>query len=684
MTPPTESHRPDLDDASSTSLLGPVDLHLFNEGRHDRAYEKLGSHLRRVEGIEGVSFAVWAPNAAEVSVIGDFNDWRPGVAKLTHRGSSGIWEGFLPGVQKGARYKYHIRSRYDGYEVAKADPYAIHHAPAPATESVVWDRDYVWGDAGWFEGRAGRDPREEPLSIYELHLGSWRKRPGEALTYRSIADDLIAHVLALGFTHVEFLPLMEHPFHGSWGYQVTGYFAACSRYGTPQDLMYLIDRLHQAGIGVLLDWVPSHFPTDEHGLIYFDGTHLYEHADPRQGMHPDWNTSIFNYGRGEVVSFLLSSARFWLDAFHADGLRVDAVASMLYLDYSREAGEWIPNQSGGRENLEAVAFLRQLNAALAESFPHAITVAEESTTWPMVSRPESQGGLGFTMKWDLGWMNDTLRYMQKDPIHRSFHQGLLTFRSIYAYNENFVLPLSHDEVVHGKGSLLGKMSGDEWRRFANLRTLYGYMYATPGKKLLFMGCEVASYAEWNHDAQVDWHLDEQPEHAGIAKLVHDLNRIYREHPALYELDFEPAGFEWLDVDNVQQSVAVVLRKGRDPQDRVLVAVNFTPVPRANYRIGVPAEGVWNEVLNTDWKDYGGSGHGNLGSVEPSPVPWRNQPYSIVVTLPPLSAVFFALERRPSASPPRVERSSSKLRTPQDATGGPASASASKRSGKARK
>ena len=629
----------------SRSPLTEDDLDLFNEGTHCRLYERLGSHVLTLDDVEGTYFAVWAPNAARVSVVGDFNGWDPSTHPLWPRGESGIWEGFAPGVGRGALYKYHIESRHGGYQVDKADPHAFHAEVPPRTASVVWDLEYDWGDQEWMGTRRSRNALDAPISIYEVHLGSWMRVPeeGRPLTYRELAPRLADYVARLGFTHVEFLPLMEHPFYGSWGYQTTGYFAPTSRYGSPQDFMYLVDYLHQHGIGVILDWVPSHFPTDEHGLGYFDGTHLYEHADPRQGFHPDWNSFIFNYGRNEVRSFLMSSALFWLDRYHVDGLRVDAVASMLYLDYSRKDGEWIPNEYGGNENLEAIAFLRRFNQDVYRACPDVQTIAEESTAWPMVSRPTYVGGLGFGMKWDMGWMHDTLEYMSQDPIHRKYHHDKLTFRMVYAFSENFVLPLSHDEVVHGKGSLLGKMPGDDWQKFANLRLLYGYMYAQPAKKLLFMGGEFGQWREWNHDQSLDWHLSQLPPHAGLQRWVRDLNGLYRGEPALHELDFDPAGFEWIDCNDTMSSTISLLRKARSTDDRILIVCNYTPVPRHNYRVGAPNGGHWREVLNSDALEYGGSGQGNLGGVEAAPIPFHGRPYSLNLTLPPLAAVFFKSE-----------------------------------------
>jgi 1,4-alpha-glucan branching enzyme len=622
------------------TVLTKDDLYLFNEGTHNRLYDKLGAHARQAGGVDGTNFAVWAPNAERVSVIGDFNDWQPAAVQLNAIGSSGIWEGFVPGVGRGARYKYRVESRHGGFVVDKADPFGFLHEVPPATASIVWDLDYEWNDGAWMAGRARHNAIDAPVAVYELHLGSWRRTNGEPLGYRELALPLAEYVRDMGFTHVELLPVMEHPFYGSWGYQTTGYFAPTSRFGTPQDFMHLVDTLHQHEIGVLLDWVPSHFPGDAHGLHYFDGTHLFEHEDPRQGFHPDWKSYIFNYDRNEVRAFLLSSGLFWLDHYHADGLRVDAVASMLYLDYSREHGEWIPNEYGGRENLGAISFLRRLNADIYAAFPDTQTVAEESTAWPMVSRPTYIGGLGFGMKWDMGWMHDTLDYMARDPVHRSYHHGKLTFRGIYAFTENFVLPLSHDEVVHGKGSLIGKMPGDEWQRFANLRLLYGYMYTQPGKKLLFMGAELAQWREWNHDAQLDWHLLDQPHHAGLQKWLRDVNHFYREERAASELDFDPAGFEWLDADDAWNSVLSYVRKSRpDPTTgeagELLVICNFTPLVRRNYRVGVPGVGAWREVLNSDAEVYGGSGVGNLGGALSVPIPFHGRPHSLNLTLPPL-------------------------------------------------
>ena len=641
-TPSPDKAAGDPPVSCDATTLTSDDVFLFNEGSHYRLYEKLGAHLLTMDGVEGVYFAVWAPNARQVSVTGDFNSWNKTSHELCPRGQSGIWEGFIPGVTEGAIYKYYVVSQQGDYHVEKADPFAFYSEMSPRTASIVWALDYAWQDQSWMEKRRTHNALDAPISVYEIHLGSWRRVPEEEnryLSYRELAPKLAEYVEQLGFTHVEFLPVMEHPFYGSWGYQTTGYFAPTSRYGTPQDFMYLVDYLHQHGIGVILDWVPSHFPNDEHGLGYFDGTHLYEHGDPRQGIHPEWNSFIFNYGRHEVRSFLLSSALFWLDKYHIDGLRIDAVASMLYLDYGRKEGEWIPNQYGGRENLDAISFLRRLNQAIYQEKPDVQTIAEESTAWPMVSRPTYIGGLGFGLKWDMGWMHDTLDYITKDPIHRKYHHDDLTFRLIYAFFENFILPLSHDEVTHGKGSLLGKMPGDDWQKFANLRALLGYMYAQPGKKLLFMGGEIGQWREWIHDESVEWHLLQYFPHSSLQRWVGDLNRLYRQQPALYQSEFEQAGFEWIDCNDVEGSTISLLRKGRTLGDAIAVVCNFTPVPRPNYRIGVPQGGFWKELVNSDATEYGGSGQGNLGGVEAAPIPLHGRPYSLTITLPPLAALF---------------------------------------------
>ena len=636
-----------------TSRLTDSDLFLFNEGTHYQLYDKLGAHLGDVNGRQGTFFAVWAPNAESVSVIGDFNGWDDTAHPMSPRGASGIWEVFIPGVEQGAHYKYRIVSRVGGYRVEKADPYGFFHEVPPKSASIVWSLDYEWGDSEWMANRGERQALHAPMSVYEMHLGSWRRHPDDpyrALTYRQLAEQLPPYLVEMGYTHVEFLPVMEHPFYGSWGYQTTGFFAPTSRYGTPQDFMHLVDSLHQAGIGVILDWVPSHFATDEHGLAFFDGTHLFEHSDPRQGFHPDWGSLIFNYARNEVPEFLISSARFWLDRYHIDGLRVDAVASMLYLDYSRKQGEWVPNEYGGNENLAAISFLRRFNEEVYRSFPDAQTIAEESTAWPMVSRPTYLGGLGFGLKWDMGWMHDTLSYMSKDPIHRRFHHHQITFRMVYAFNENFVLPLSHDEVVHGKGSLIGKMPGDDWQKFANLRSLFAYMTAQPGKKLLFMGGEIGQWSEWRHDHSLDWQLLDQDAHKGLQRLVADLNRLYASEPALHRLDCDPGGFQWVDANDADASVLTFLRMAPDAPT-VLVACNFTPLLRHNYRVGVPEAGFWREVLNSDAEIYGGSGHGNLGGVSTGPVavPRHGRPHSVDLLLPPLGVVFLRHEPFPPGS-----------------------------------
>jgi 1,4-alpha-glucan branching enzyme len=616
------------------------DVFLFREGTHYRLHEKLGAHFITPDTVH---FAVWAPNAEAVSVIGDFNGWDAARDRLQmRRDESGIWEGFVHGAAQGARYKYRIRSRVNHYVSDRGDPFAYYWEMPPSTASRVWSLDYEWRDAAWMKTRHECGARDRAFSIYEVHLGSWRRVPEDGnrpLTYREMAQPLAEYVSRLGFTHVELMPVMEHPFYGSWGYQVTGYFAPTARYGTPQDLMYLVDHLHQHGIGVIFDWVPSHFPSDEHGLVYYDGTHLYEHSDPRQGYHPEWNSCIFNYGRHEVRAFLMSSALFWLDRYHADGLRVDGVASMLYLDYARKEGEWVPNEHGGRENLAAMHFLRLLNEAVYRDHPDTQTIAEESTAWPMVSRPTSMGGLGFGYKWNMGWMHDTLKYMANDPVHRKYHHDALTFSMVYAFHENFVLPLSHDEVVHGKGALAGKMPGDEWQRFANLRLLYGYMWSHPGKKLLFMGGEFGQYREWSHESSLEWHVLEYPHHRGVQTLISDLNRIYRTEPALHQHDCEPQGFQWVDHQDWENSVISFLRIGRNPSETVLVVCNFTPVVRRDYAVGVPHGGYWRELLNTDGEAYGGSGVGNMGGAEASREPRHGREWSLALALPPLAAIW---------------------------------------------
>jgi len=640
---PPDSSRSTQDVSHALSLFSEQDTYLFKEGNHFRLYDKLGAHLTKVNDVAGAYFAVWAPNAKAVSVIGDFNNWDIKAHKLGCRwDGSGIWEGFIAGVGKGQRYKYNIDSKYQGYRADKGDPFSFYWEISPKTASRIWELDYEWNDTEWLENRGKKNNLCGPMSIYEVHLGAWRRVPEENnrfLTYREMAHQLADYMKEMGFTHAEFLPVMEHPFYASWGYQPIGYFAPTSRYGTPQDFMYLIDYLHQQGIGVILDWVPSHFPSDEHGLIYFDGTHLYEHADPKKGFHPDWKSYIFNYGRHEVRNFLISSALFWLDKYHIDGLRVDAVASMLYLDYSRQQGEWIPNDYGGRENIEAVNFLKRFNEVVYREYPDVQTFAEESTAWPMVSRPLYLGGLGFGMKWNMGWMHDTLKYVSSDPVHRKFHHNELTFSIWYAFFENFILPLSHDEVVHGKGSLLGKMPGDDWQKFANLRLLFGYMYAHPGKKLIFMGGEFGQWKEWNHDSSLDWHLLQFSPHQGLGKWVADLNKAYQNEPALFEKDFQPHGFEWIDFHDAEKSVISFMRRGNSPQDTIVVVCNFTPIPRNNYRLGVPMGGLWREVLNSDARIYGGAGFGNAGIVEAAPVSFYGRyNYSLSLQLPPLGII----------------------------------------------
>ena len=634
-----------LDDPYSfLPTLGELDLHLMGEGRHEEIYERLGAHVRTHQDVLGTAFAVWAPAARAVRVVGDFNSWDGRLHPMRSMGSGGIWELFLPGVGPGQRYKYEILTG-DGDLLLKADPYAQETEVPPKTASVVYQPGHHWSDAdtAFLAQRREHQPVAEPVSIYEVHLGSWRLNSLEdnrELTYSELADELSAYATDMGFTHVELLPVMAHPFSGSWGYQVTGYFAPTPRYGSPDDLRAFIDKLHARGIGVLLDWVPAHFPRDDFGLARFDGTALYEHADPRRGSHPDWGTLVFNFGRYEVRNFLISNALFWLREYHVDGIRVDAVASMLYLDYSRREGEWVPNQFGGREDLDAVSFLKELNEVLYSHEPGIISAAEESTAWPGVSRPTYLGGLGFGFKWNMGWMHDTLAYFQQDPIYRRYHHHELTFSLMYAFSENFVLPLSHDEVVHGKGSLYSKMAGgDPWQKLANLRTLYAYMWAHPGKKLLFMGCEFAQQAEWSHERSLDWHLLEQPGHAGIQSLVRDLNRLYRSEPALYELDSDPAGFSWLEPNDADNNVVAFARHSQEGDRVVVFAANLSPVPRTGYRLGLPRSGRWREAINTDSSFYGGSDVGNLGGVQPEPIPWHNQAFSAEVTLPPLAAIW---------------------------------------------
>lgn len=625
------------------STLSDFDLYLFAEGTHTRAYEKLGAHLSERNGHLGVQFAVWAPNAERVSVIGDFNNWNIS-ADIMRPNSAGVWEGFVPDIGSGAVYKYHVISRDRPYAVDKADPYGFAAEIRPRTASRVWDlQDYSWLDRSWMANRAKNNSLNSAISIYEVHLGSWRRVPEEAnrwLTYREMAPLLADYIHDAGFTHVEFLPIMEHPFDGSWGYQIIGYFAPTSRFGTPSDFMYLIDYLHQHGIGVILDWVPAHFPKDEAGLGYFDGSHLYEHADPKQAEQPDWNTFVFNYGRNEVQNFLISNALFWFDKYHIDGLRVDAVASMLYLDYGKREGQWVPNQYGGKENIDAIHFLRAVNERVYETFPDVMMIAEESTSWPQVSRPTYLGGLGFGLKWNMGWMHDMLDYMSQDPIFRSYHHNLITFSLVYAFSENFVLPFSHDEVVYGKGSMLRKMPGDDWQKFANLRLLYGFMFGHPGKKLLFMGDEFGQWSEWNHDASLEWPLLKNPLHAGLQRWVRDLNTLYRGQSSLYEFDSNPAGFEWVDCKDSQRSVISFLRRGRSAGDQILFVCNFTPVVIENYRVGVPLEGSWKEILNGDAPLYGGSGQGNFGGLSTIPLPIHGRPFTLNMRLPPLGVVAF--------------------------------------------
>ena len=625
------------------TTLGDYDRHLLAEGTHYEAHERLGAHLRVLDGVAGSVFAVWAPNARRVSVVGDFNGWDGRRHPMRLHPANGIWEVFAPGVGEGERYKYEIITRSGEPIALKADPYAFaFELDTPRTASVVTALEHQWNDGAWMAERGRRQGHATPIAIYEVHLGSWARVPEQGdrfLTYQELAERLAGYVKDMGFTHVELLPVTEHPFYGSWGYQTIGYFAPTRRFGAPRDFMTFVDTLHRHGIGVILDWVPAHFPRDPHGLGYFDGTHLYEHADPRQGEQPDWGTLVFNYGRSEVANFLLSNALFWLDRYHVDGLRVDAVASMLYLDYSRKAGEWVPNRFGGNENLDAVAFLKHFNEVVYARHPDVMTFAEESTSWPMVSRPTHLGGLGFGFKWNMGWMHDLLGYMSREPVHRKHHQSQLSFGLVYAFHENFALPLSHDEVVHSKGSLYQKMPGDAWQKAANLRAFYGFMYGHPGKKLLFMGSEFGQTREWSHDRSLDWHLlDAGPFHLGLQRLVRDLNGVYRREGALHEVDFEPAGFEWVDCNDWQSSVVAFLRRAREPGDVVLVVSNFTPVVRSDYRVGVPRPGRWRELVNTDADAYGGSGQGNAGGVWAEPKAWHGRPHSLLLTLPPLSTV----------------------------------------------
>ena len=622
------------------------DAYLLKQGNHFRLYEKLGAHITERDGVKGVKFAVWAPNAEKVSVIGDFNGWNRDAAPLAARwDGTGIWEGFVPHVGQSQVYKYAIRSR-QGWELEKADPMGFHSEIPPKSASVIWDIGYVWNDKEWMTKRKERNALNKPMSVYEVHLGSWMRVPeegGRSLNYVELADKLTAYVKKMGYTHVELMPVMAHPFQGSWGYQTVGYFAPAAFFGTPQELMYLIDKLHQSDIGVILDWVPSHFPNDGHGLWQFDGTSLYEHEDMRKGFHPDWKSSIFNYGRVEVKSFLISSAMFWFDKYHADGLRVDGVASMLYLDYSRKEGEWIPNHLGGRENIEAIHFIQRLNEAVYGAHPDIQMIAEESTAWTKVSKPVWDGGLGFGMKWNMGWMHDTLVYFSKDPVYRKHHHNQLTFGLLYAFTEQFMLSLSHDEVVHGKGSLLRKMPGDDWQKFANLRLLFGYMFGQPGKKLHFMGAEIGQWDEWDHEKSVDWHLLSWDAHKGMQKWMQDLNAMYKSEPALYEDDFSYHGFEWIDCGDWQGSVLFFLRKAADRSQDIVVVCNFTPVLREGYRVGVPHAGMWREVLNSDATIYGGSGAGNYGRVHTDHYGAHGREYSLNLKLPPLSVTFFKRE-----------------------------------------
>jgi 1,4-alpha-glucan branching enzyme len=623
------------------------DLWSITHTGSDAPYRVLGAHERERDGQRGFLFAVWAPNARRVSVVGDFNNWDGRANVMSHRGDSGVWELFIPNLKKGEHYKFELEGPGGNLMPLKADPLAFASQIRPETASVLYgEPDFQWNDAGWIEKRSRGDPRKKPISIYEVHLGSWARVPEEnnrSLTYRELADRLIPYVKDMGFTHIELLPIMEHPFDGSWGYQPVSLFAPTSRFGTPEDFKHFVEAAHAAGIGILLDWVPGHFPVDAHGCGYFDGTHLYEHADPRQGFHQEWGTYIYNFGRAEVSAFLVANARFWLEKYHLDGLRVDAVASMLYLDYSRKSGEWIPNRYGGNENLEAIDFMRRMNETAYAACPGAITVAEESTAWPGVSHPTYTGGLGFGFKWNMGWMHDTLRYMQQDPIHRRYHHNDLTFGLLYAFTENFVLPISHDEVVHGKGSLLGRMPGDEWQRFANLRAYLGFMWGHPGKKLVFMGCEIGQVGEWNHNGSVDWHVVQYPVHGGTQALVRDLNRAYREIPALHERDCEASGFEWIVSDDSDHSVIGWVRKGEKEGDIAIVVSNFTPIPRQGYRLGVPYPGFYREAINSDAGIYNGSNMGNAGGLFADEISSHSRPYSLCLTLPPLSTLIF--ERR---------------------------------------
>ena len=629
-------------------FLSPFDIYLFKEGKHQQLYDKLGSHPLTLDGQNGTHFAVWAPNAKHVDVIGEFNQWRPGKHQLKIRNdNSGVWEGFVPEVLRGALYKYHIESRaHQGYSMDKGDPFALYWELPPRTASIVWDLRASWNDKEWMSNRSTKNSLHSPWSIYEMHLGSWKRAPEDNdrwLTYRETSDQLPRYLTETGFTHVELLPVMEHPYTRSWGYQTLGYFAPTSRFGLPEDFIHLVNKLHESGIGVILDWVPSHFPSDAYGLAYYDGTHLYEYADPRKGYHPDWNSYIFDFGKNEVRSFLTSSALFWLEKYHADGLRVDGVASMLYLDYSRKQGDWTPNEYGGKENLEAISFLRNLNETVYREHHDVQVIAEESTAWPMVSRPTYLGGLGFGMKWNMGWMHDTLEYMSKESVYRKHHHNQLTFSLWYAFAENFVLPLSHDEVVYGKKSILNRMPGDSWQKFANLRLLYGYMYAHPGKKLLFMGDEFGQWDEWNFEKSLDWHLAEETNHKQVQLWLKDLNHFYTSEPAMHEWDFDRTGFEWLDIKDWEKSIISFSRRSRNPNSKIIIICNFTPVVRSNYRVGVPRRGYWKETLNSDASEYGGSGRGNMGGVHAESQRFHGHDNSISIDLPPLSSLFFKNE-----------------------------------------
>jgi 1,4-alpha-glucan branching enzyme len=637
-----------MDPVIEHELLTSYDIYLFKEGKHLKLCEKLGSHPTELDGQQGTQFAVWAPNAKQVSVIGDFNEWRSGNHPLNRRNDdSGIWEGFISGPTRGSLYKYHVEPKASlGYSMEKGDPFALHWEIPSRTASIVWNLKHEWSDAEWMRTRADKNSLNSPFTIHEIHLGSWKRVPEDknrSLTYREASRDLPSYLEEMRFTHVELLPIMEHPYSRSWGYQTLGYFAPTSRFGIPEDFMHLVNELHRRGFGVILDWVPSHFPSDAYGLANYDGSHLFEYADPKKGYHPDWKSSIFDFGKGEVRSFLASSALFWLDVYHADGLRVDGVASMIYLDYSRRKGEWAPNVYGGRENLEAISFLRDLNQAVYRVHPDVQMIAEESTAWPMVSRPVYVGGLGFGMKWNMGWMHDTLEYMAKDPVYRKHHHNQLTFSLWYAFAENFVLPLSHDEVVYGKQSLLSKMSGDTWQKFANLRLLYGYMYGHPGKKLLFMGGEFGQWDEWNFEKSLDWHLTNEQSHKQLQRWMKDLNTVYAKELAMHELDFERLGFEWIDIQDWEKSIISFLRRGRNPDQLIAIVCNFTPVSRRNYRVGVPRGGHWKEILNSDASEYGGSGQGNLGGVNAEAHPYHRRQYSFSITLPPFGVLFFKSE-----------------------------------------